>query len=92
MPNNAPGLPEHVLPEPEDFGCKEVYAFFGLAAYWAQVLERGVINLAVGLEIGKSSNVTRQLVDELFARFDVRTLGRLLRAVQDDISVGSDDA
>ena len=39
------------FPEPEDTGQKEVYAFFGLCSYYAQVFKQGVVNLAVGLRV-----------------------------------------
>ena len=32
----------NAVPEPDDYSEKEVYAFFGLAAYNAQVLEKGL--------------------------------------------------
>jgi hypothetical protein len=37
-------------PEPENYSEKEVYAFFGLAAYSAQVLEKGLVNMVVAFK------------------------------------------
>ena len=42
---------QSLVPEPEYDDPKEVYAFFGLAAYWIQLLEQGILNLWVGLRI-----------------------------------------
>jgi hypothetical protein len=67
------------IPIPEQYDEKEVYAFFGLAAYTAQVLERGVIILSVVMRIGSIPKVTRNLIDELYANFEAKTFGRLLK-------------
>lgn len=70
------------IPEPEDFSEKETCAFFGLAAYNAQVLEKGLVNMVtvfdtVGLRI------TRKEFDDLFAKYDSKTIGQLLRAARE---------
>jgi hypothetical protein len=71
------------VPDPEDFGPKEVYAFFGLAAYCAQILERGVMTLAAALHLGGAERVTDDLIDELFDTFESKTLGQVLRAARE---------
>ena len=38
-------------PEIDDCCEKEIYAFFGLAAYWAQILEHSALNLAIVLNL-----------------------------------------
>ncbi len=64
---------------PEDVGPKEVYAFFGLAAYHAQVLEQGVLNLAVALAAtGQGRIPTSAVVESLYERLETRTFGQLL--------------
>lgn len=70
------------VPEPEDHGPKEVYAFFGLAAYCAQVLERGIVSLAVGLHLAGVERITEELIDELYNSLESRTLGQVLKAVK----------
>ena len=67
------------IPIPEEYDEKEVYAFFGLAAYTAQVLERGVIIFSVVMRIGKIPKVTRNLIDKLYADFESKTFGKLLK-------------
>jgi hypothetical protein len=79
---NNPGHQEPEVPEPEDLGPKELFAFFGLAAHWTQCLERAVIGLAVGLHIGDPKRTTRSMVDDLFERFEAQTLGRVLSAAR----------
>ncbi|MBI4408962.1 MAG: hypothetical protein HY561_04605 [Gemmatimonadetes bacterium] len=68
----------HDTPEPDDFEAKEVFAFFGLAAYKAQVLEQQLVSLGVMLHISGRTGVTREFIDELLAKFESHTLGRLL--------------
>jgi hypothetical protein len=71
--------PEILEPDYED--PKEVYAFFGLAAYWAQLLEQGIANLLVGLRIQGKKVPTWVDVRNLYEKADRNTLGHLLRAV-----------
>lgn len=75
------------VPEPEDLGPKEVYAFFGLASYHSQVLERGLVHLAAFLRIhGAKADLQRgsrgalpDSWDGLVAPLEKRTFGQLLR-------------
>lgn len=66
------------VPEPEDFEPKEVFAFFGLASYTAQVLEQALLCFAAMLHLSGKTGVTRELVDRLFDRLETHTLGQLL--------------
>ena len=72
----------HDIPEPEDYSEKEVYAFFGLAAYSAQVLEKGLVNLVVTFKTF-GLPITRAQFDVIFEAHDSCTLGQLLRAARD---------
>jgi hypothetical protein len=64
-----------------DFGDpKEVYAFFGLAVYAANLLESSFINWTVALRLGTISGATRHDFDTAFSHFESRTLGQLLKA------------
>lgn len=80
--------PLHDIPEPEGADAKEVYAFYGLAAYCAQVLEKGLVNLATGLHIDGLS-ITRAQFDTLFNRFDSATFGQLINAARVSIQIPS---
>jgi hypothetical protein len=75
------------VPEPNYDDPKEVYAFYGLAAYAAQVLERGLVNLLVGLSIAGERGITVEVIDGLFERFNSHTLGHLFKALKSRISV-----
>ena len=66
------------VPAPDDYTEKEVYAFFGLAAYTAQVLEKALVNIVVIFKTcGLPISVTQY--DEIFTDHDSRTIGQLLR-------------
>lgn len=53
------------VPVPDYDDPKEVYAFFGLTFYWAQVLEQGLVNLAVALQAKGIPGVTFKDGNEL---------------------------
>jgi hypothetical protein len=81
--------PIHEVPEPEGSDDKEVYAFYGLAGYAAQVLEKGLVNLVAGLHADGLS-ITRAEFDTLYARFDSSTFGQLVRGLRTKIQISPD--
>lgn len=66
------------VPEPDGSDAKDVYAFFGLASYHAQVLEQELIHFASMLQLSGRTRVTRDYVDELYRTLESRTFGQLL--------------
>jgi hypothetical protein len=70
--------PEGSVPEAAGSDPKEVFAFFGLAAYHAQVLEQELLLFASMLRLSKSARVTQAAVEALFDRLDAKTFGGLL--------------
>jgi hypothetical protein len=70
------------IPEPDFDDPKEVYAFFGLAMYNANLLEASLINLAVALNLDKSKVITREVFEATFGEMEAKTLGQLLKATQ----------
>lgn len=70
------------LPKPETDDVKEVFSFFGLASFWAQILERGFIMLAVGLSLSKTKTITKSELAKLWSEFEKRTLGILFNLVR----------
>jgi len=66
------------IPEIDDCCDKELYAFYGLAAYWSQVLEHSAIILALILKLPEVNLVDQELFDELFKSLTKKTFGRLL--------------
>lgn len=70
------------VPDPDYDEPKEVYAFYGLAMYSAQLLEHSMLNLAAGLFMTKAPLITRSLFDSTFEDLDRKTLGELLKAAR----------
>lgn len=87
---NAYDSPPPDVPEPETNDEKEVFAFFGLCSYSAQVLEGGLINLAVILHARGLSAVTREAVEQAFDRAERQTLGQLIADVRRKVDVPLD--
>jgi hypothetical protein len=67
----------HTVPVAEGTDVKEVYAFYGLAAYQAQVLEKALVNLVIGLD-ADGVPVRRSHFDTLFDRFDPQAFAQLV--------------
>jgi hypothetical protein len=70
------------IPEPDYRDPKELYAFFGLTYYHAQVLEQGLVNLAVALQAKGIGNVTVRDVIDLYESIDEKTFGNVLNAAR----------
>ncbi len=77
------------IPEPSDYGPKEVFAFFGLASYQAQVLEKGIILMIVAFRC-RGLHITRSEFDVLYAEYNKETLGQLLNRARRLISIPND--
>lgn len=82
-------MPE--IPEIDNCCDKETYAFFGLAAYWAQVLENGALNLAIVLKLPEIDLVTEKLFDELYYSLTKKTFGQLLNQAKKLIAISNED-
>ncbi|VVB67360.1 Uncharacterised protein [uncultured archaeon] len=74
------------IPEPDNYGPKEVYAFFGLASYYAQVMEKGLMIMVVAFRC-KGLRITRSQFDALFAEHNKKTLGQLLIRARESTSI-----
>ncbi len=70
------------IPEPDYEDPKEIYAFFGLTFYMVNVLEHGVMNLAVALLSKDVPGVTVGDVDRLYESFDKKTFGYVINAAK----------
>ena len=70
-------------PTPEYDDPKELYACFGLAFYKANVLERGVLNLAVALMTQGNLGITIDDVGRLYNSFETKTFGQILKIAED---------
>lgn len=67
------------IPEPDGDEPKEVFAFFGLASYAAQVLEAELVNLIVATHLVEDIPDNADDIEALFSKHFTLTLGRLLR-------------
>lgn len=77
-------------PQPDYDDPKELYAFFGLAFYKANILEQGVVNLAVALMAQGNLGVTVGDVNRLYDSFDTKTFGPVLRIAKERYSFTSE--
>lgn len=77
-------------PDPDYEDPKELWAFFGLTFYQAQVLEQGLLNLTVALHLRGVHRVAPGTIDDLFGRLGVRTFGQVLRPARKLVRVPAD--
>lgn len=78
------------IPEPEGSNVKEVFAFFGLCSYSFQVLEQGLVNLAVGLKALGLTKLTKKDLNSLFERTMRKTLGQLIADVRPHVNISKE--
>jgi hypothetical protein len=77
-------------PEPETGDEKEVYEFYGLASYNAQVAERGLMQLALLLRLQRISNATRAIYDQEYEALARRSFGQILTELARDQTLAND--
>lgn len=70
------------IPEPDYNDPKEVYAFFGLAFYKANLIEQGLLNFVIALRAKKEQNVELINIKEIYNSFDTFTLGQIIIAAK----------
>ncbi|HXY36644.1 MAG TPA: hypothetical protein VEI07_20585 [Planctomycetaceae bacterium] len=75
------------IPLPDSYDEKEVFAFFGLAAYYAQVFEQAALHLAAALEVFSMSSSSAQIVESVYGQMEKATLGRLLARARRTIAI-----
>jgi hypothetical protein len=83
--------------ETDDEHVKEVYARFGLALYFAQVLEHGIVNALVILDLIPSRRHTARsaaewgdVVDQFMSQHFEDTMGRMIRDLRAVTNVPQD--
>jgi hypothetical protein len=74
----------------EDDDGKEVCTQAGLALYWAQVLERGVVTAMLIARMPEHETLTRAEIDAFEATQLEKTLGRMLAAMRNYVTVPPD--
>lgn len=75
------------IPPMEIVDQKEVYAFFGLASYNSQCLEKGLVNFAMAYKALDESSLTQQEWLSLYDGLNSKTFGALLRSVKSRIDI-----
>lgn len=70
--------------------CKEIYAHAGLALYFAQVLEHGVVNAMVISRMPEREQVTRVEIAAFEAEQFEKTLGTMLKRMRRYVTVPPD--
>ncbi|HEV3301559.1 MAG TPA: hypothetical protein VG055_18040 [Planctomycetaceae bacterium] len=79
--------PPLAIPSPESHDVKEVFAFFGLAAYHAQVFEQAALHLVAALEVFSLSSSSARTVDSVYGEIEKQTLGQLLNAARRVVAI-----
>ena len=87
----------HELHDADGEQVKEVYAKFGLVVYFAQVLEHGIVNALVILDLIPSSRHLARSADEWGSEVDAfmdrhfqATMGRMMKNLRDITQVDDD--
>lgn len=62
-----------------DEEIREVYARYGLAMYFAQVVEHAIVNLMIALRLPERGGLTQQDIDRFMDDAFSMTFGRLLK-------------
>jgi hypothetical protein len=73
--------------ETGDARIKHVFATYGLAAYFAQVFEAGLVNMAVLEARGRGEIFYRQEADEFDACISRKTLGAMLKRMRETVEI-----
>ena len=74
----------------ESWQTREVYAKYGLAMYFAQCLETGLVNLLVALKLKDRDKITRFDIDSLIGINYEKTLGKLIYSLKEAMKTSED--
>lgn len=70
---------------------KEVYARFGLALYFVQVLEHQMVNMFVAAKLPEKNKVPVQEIDCLFDMRFNQTMGKLIKDLQTEFNLSEEE-
>ncbi len=65
-----------------DEETREVYARYGLAMYFAQVVEHAIVNLMIALRLPEREALTQRDIDQFMDEAFAMTFGRLLKELR----------
>jgi hypothetical protein len=74
----------------DDEHTREVYAYFGLAVYYGQVLEHGIVNAMVVLRLPHRDRFTKGDIDAFMDQQFENTLGKLIKNLRAELTLPSD--
>ena len=74
----------------ESWQTREVYAKYGLAMYFAQCLETGLVNLLVALKLKDRDKITISDIDSLIGINYEKTLGKLIYSLKEAMKISED--
>ena len=76
-----------------DEQSKELYAHFGVAIYFSQVLEQQAINMIAMCKHARNEKITEQEIEELWNGYDrgSRTFGILINEVKQLYEISEED-
>lgn len=74
----------------ESWQTREVYAKYGLAMYFAQCLETGLVNLLVALKLKDRDKITISDIDSLIGINYEKTLGKLIYSLKEAMEISED--
>ena len=89
FPPNHATLAENKM-DIEDEQIRDVYANFGLAAYWGQCLEVSASNILIGNAMIKGEAVTVADIDALELSNQRKTMGILIKAIRSKVTLPPD--
>ena len=71
----------------ESWQIREVYAKYGLAMYFSQCFETGLVNLLVALKLKDRDKITRADIDSFMEENYKKTLGNLMSSLKKAIKI-----
>jgi hypothetical protein len=78
----GPSCLEGRVVDAADEETREVYARYGLAMYFAQVVEHAIVNLMIALRLPERGALTQRDIDQFMDEAFAMTFGRLLKELR----------
>lgn len=75
------------IPQIEELNEKEVYAFFGLASYRGQCLEKGLVSFSMAYRLLDEKALTQEEWLSIHDGLNSKTFGQLLRSIKTRVDI-----
>ena len=69
---------------------KEIFALYGAAMFYAQLMEHGIINAMLAVRLSERLSLTRREIDSLMEDRCSKTLGKLIQLLRSEITCPCD--